>query len=213
MDISRYFSKVFLWMFIGLAVTFVTGQVVANSPALVAELNSGWYIFIAILQFVAVIFLSARIRKMQPTTAKITFIVYSILTGLTFSSIFIVFKVESIIYVFLATSILMLIFALIGYYTKLDLTKIGTFLLIGIFSIIIISIINMFIGNEGLNLGLCIISTLLFIGYIAYDVQKIKQFYYSNSDDDNLAILGALELYLDFINIFIDLLQLFGDNK
>lgn len=213
MDISKYFSKVFLWMCIGLAVTFITGQVIANSPTLTTEVFSGWYYLIVILQIGVVIFLSARIHKMSSITAKIAFIIYSILTGLTFSSIFIVYKVESIIYVFLATSIIMLIFSLVGYFTKLDLTKISTFLFMGLLAIIILSIINMFVNSANLSLGLCIVSTLIFIAYIAYDVQKIKQFYYQDPNNDNLAIIGALELYLDFINIFLNLLSIFGDNN
>ncbi len=212
MEISKYFSKVFLWMCIGLAVTFITGQVVANSPSMVMEVFSGWYILLAILQIGVVIFLSARITKMQPTTAKITFIIYSILTGLTFSSIFIAYKVTSIMTVFLVTSGVMLIFGLIGYFTKIDLTKLGNILLIGLLCIIVVSIINMFVGNATLDLGLCILSIVIFLGYVAFDIQKIKQFYNFDPNNDNLAIMGALELYLDFINIFLNLLQLFGDN-
>ena len=213
MDISKYFSKVFLWMCIGLACTFITGQVIANSPTLTAEVFSGWYFLIVIVQLAVVIFLSARIHRMSAAVAKITFIVYSILTGLTFSSIFITYKIESIIYVFLITSIVMLIFSLIGFYTKKDLSKFGTYLFMALIAMIILGIINLFIGSSNFDLAICCISVLVFIGFIAYDVNKIKKYYFENPDNENLAIIGALELYLDFINIFIDLIRIFGDNN
>ncbi len=212
---SKIMSKVFLWMCIGLAITFITGRLIANNPDAVTEIFTGSRVFIlAIIEIVLVIWLSARITKMSATSAKILFIVYSFVTGLTFSSIFIVYEITSIIYVFLATSLIMLIFALLGYFTKIDLTKLGTFLLMAIVGIIIMSIINIFVGSESFSLGLAIASVIIFIGFIAFDVQKIKRMYESNLiPEDNLAIFGALELYLDFINIFVDLLRIFGKDN
>lgn len=209
---SKIMSKVFLWMFIGLAVTFVTGRLIANNPTAIEEIFTGSRVFIlAIIELVLVIWLSARITKMSATSAKILFIVYSFVTGLTFSSIFIVYEISSIIYVFLATSLIMLIFALLGYFTKIDLTKLGTFLIMAIVGIIIMSIINIFVGNESFSLGIAIASVIIFVGFIAYDVQKIKNLYDTDLiPEENLAIYGALQLYLDFINIFIDLLRIFG---
>ena len=209
---SKIMSKVFLWMCIGLAVTFVTGRLIANSPDAIEEIFTGNKVFIlAIVEIVLVIWLSARIQKMSATSAKILFILYSFVTGLTFSSIFIVYEISSIIYVFLATSLIMLIFAMLGYFTKIDLTKLGTFLMMAIIGIIIMAIINIFVGNEQFSIGLAIASVVIFVGFIAFDVQKIKRMYESNMiPEDNLAIYGALQLYLDFINIFIDLLRLFG---
>ena len=212
---SKIMSKVFLWMFIGLAITFVTGRLIANSPDMIEEIFTGNKVFIlAIIEVVLVIWMSARIQKMSSTTAKILFIVYSFLTGLTFSSIFIVYEIESIIYVFLATSLIMLIFALLGYFTKIDLTKLGTFLFMAIIGIIIMGIISIFVDNETFSLGIAIASVVVFIGFIAFDVQKIKRMYDANMiPEDNLAIYGALQLYLDFINIFIDLLRIFGNDN
>ena len=209
---SKIMSKVFLWMCIGLAVTFVTGRLIANNPSAIEEIFTGSKVFIlAIVEIVLVIWLSARITKMSATSAKILFIVYSFVTGLTFSSIFIVYEISSIIYVFLATSLIMLIFALLGYFTKIDLTKLGTFLLMAIIGVIIMGVINIFVGNEQFSLGLAIASVVIFVGFIAFDVQKIKRLYEANMmPEDNLAIYGALQLYLDFINIFIDLLRIFG---
>ena len=215
MEISKIISKIFMWMFVGLAVTFLTGSFIANNPTMIEEVFKGSSLLILVLlELGLVIFLSARIRKMSATTARIMFILYSFVTGLTFSSIFVIYNISSIIVIFLITAIIMLIFALIGYYTKLDLTKFGTILLMLLLGIIITTIVNIFIGNETLSLGICIISVIVFVLYIAYDIQKIKKLYeYNYMPDENLAIYGALQLYLDFINIFLDLLRLFGDNK
>ena len=209
---SKIMSKVFLWMFIGLAVTFVTGRLIANNPEAIEEIFTGSKVIIlAIIELVLVIWLSARIQKMSATSAKILFIIYSFVTGLTFSSIFIVYEIESIIYVFLATSLIMLIFALLGYFTKIDLTKLGTFLFMAIIGILIMGIISIFVNSESFSLGIAIASVVVFIGFIALDVQKIKKMYeYNMIPEENLAIYGALQLYLDFINIFIDLLKIFG---
>ena len=212
---SKIMSKVFFWMFIGLAVTFVTGSVVANNPDMVLEIFKGGNVFIlGIIEIVLVIWLSARITKMSSTSAKIMFILYSFVTGLTFSSIFIVYNISSIIYVFLATSIIMLLFALFGYFTKIDLLKFSTFLFVGILGIIIMGIINLFVGSETFSLAICAISIVLFMIYIAFDIQSIKRLYNRGDiPEDNVAIYGALQLYLDFINIFIDLLRIFGKDN
>lgn len=213
--VEKIMPKVFLWMCIGLAVTFITGSIISNNPSAVMEIFKGSSVFLlAVVEIVLVIILSARISKMSATTAKIMFIFYSFITGLTFSSIFIVYEMSSIIYVFLATALIMLLFAFLGYTTKLDLTKLGTYLFMAIIGVLLMSIINLFVGSESFSLGICIIALIVFVGYIAYDVQVIKRMIESNSlPEENLAIYGALQLYLDFINIFIRLLELFGKEK
>jgi len=150
---------------------------------------------------------------MNKNTARIFFLLYSFISGLTFSSIFIVYKLTSILYVFLVAAIIFLLFGLIGYFTKIDLTKLGTYLMMALLAIIVCIIINLFVGNSTFDLIISIISIVIFIGFTAYDVQKIKQLSYENIDEDNLAIVGALNLYLDYINIFLNLLSLFGDSK
>ena len=170
-----------------------------------------WLVILA--ELVVVIGLSARIRKMKPTTAKLLFCAYSFLTGLTFSSIFVIYEISSIIYVFGITALLFLIFALIGYFTKIDLTKIGVYLFMILLGVIICSIINIFVGSKTFDLGITIVCLIVFIIYIAYDMQIIKRNLYLISEEDNLAIYGALQLYLDFINIFLRLLQLFGRSR
>lgn len=211
MTVSNFLSKVFLWMFIGLMVTFATGVVVSNNVnALEFVFSGGGYWLLIIAEVVTVIVLSARIQKMSATGAKFGFIFYSFLTGLTFSSVFVVYKLTSIIAVFLITSVIMLIFAIIGAKTKMDLSKFGTYLLMALLGIIIAGVINIFVDNGTFDLVLCSIGILVFVGYIAYDVQKVKIIYEQNPSADNLAIYGALNLYLDFINIFLYLLRLFG---
>lgn len=214
MEFNNVLKKVFMWMFIGLLVTFGTGSIVSmNQNMLYKVFSSGMYFILIILELGLVIFLSARIRKMNPLTAKITFILYSFVTGLTFSSIFVAYELESIMMVFLIAAVVFGIFAFLGLTTKMDLSKIGTYLLMGLLGIIICLVVNMFLGNETFTLIISIISILIFIGFTAYDIQKIKYLTEYYEQEDSLAIIGALELYLDFINIFLDLLRIFGKSR
>lgn len=213
LESNKLFSKVFMWMFIGLAVTFGVGYYVSLNENMLYNVFAKYYIFFAIAELAVVIFLSARIRKIQPMTAKILFIAYSFLTGLTFSSIFVIYNMMSIMYVFGITALVFLMFALIGYFTKIDLSKLGIYLLMALIGIIICTIINMFVGSEKFDLGITIIGLIVFIIFVAYDIQVIKRNLYLIENEDNLAIYGALQLYLDFINIFLKLLRLFGSRR
>ena len=210
---NKIFSKIFFWMFIGLAITFGVGYYVSLNENMLYNVFSKYYIFFIIAELVVVIWLSARINKMQPMTAKILFCVYSFITGLTFSSIFVVYEMMSIMLIFGITSLIFLIFALIGYYTNIDLTKFGVYLFMALIGVIICSIINIFVGSYKFDLGITIVCLIIFIAYIAYDMQVIKKRLYHIAEEDNLAIYGALQLYLDFINIFIRLLRLFGKSR
>ena len=211
MENNKVFGKVFMWMFIGLLITFLTGYVVSSNDNILYNIFSGGtYFILIIIELVLVVYLSARIHKMQVTTARIVFILYSFVSGLTFGSIFIVFKMSSIMLIFLITAILFGIFALIGRFTKLDLTKVGTILLMMLLGIVICTFVNVFLKNDTLDLFVSYISIIVFLGFTAYDMQKIKMLSYEFDDEDKIAIIGALELYLDFINIFIDLLRIFG---
>ena len=208
-------AKTFGWMFIGLLVTFLTGYVISMNPNMLLNvMSTTGLILIVIIEFALVIFLSARITKMKPITAKISFLLYSFVSGLTFSSIFVVYEMTSIMFVFLITAILFAIMAAIGAFTKIDLTKVGTYLLIALFGVILCTIVNIFLNSSSLDLIISIVIILIFIGFTAYDVQRISRL----SDmkliaEDNLAIYGALELYLDYINLFLHLLSLFGNNN
>ena len=214
MEENKLISKSFLWMCIGLLVTFVTGFGVAGNERMLENIFSGstFWIFV-VLEFVLVIVLSWQCMKMSPTAAKICFIIYAFVSGLTFSSIFVVYELTSVIMVFLVSSVIFGVMAFIGYKTNTDLSKLGFYLMMALIGVIIVSVINIFIGSNGLEMILSIICVLLFIGITAYDVQKIKALEGSGLPEDNLAIYGALELYLDFINIFLDILRIFADNK
>lgn len=207
---NKTLSKVFTWMFVGLLITFLTGYYVSLNEFALTRIFSGYnYIIIAVIEFILVIYLSARITKMSPTAARICFLLYSFITGITFGTIFIVYQVTSIIYTFLITAIVFGLCALIGKTTKLDLTKMGNYLIIGLLGVILCSIVNIFLKSSGFELILSIITIIIFLGLTAYDIQKIQRLE-GIIPEDNLPIYGALELYLDFINIFIELLRFFG---
>lgn len=209
----KNYSKVFLWMFLGLLLTFITGIYVStNENILIFLFKNNGFIFTVIAEIIIVIFLTARIRKMSPTTARISFLLYSFLTGLTFSSIFLVYQLSSIMLIFLVAGVLFGIFALIGNYTSIDLTKFGTFLFMMLIGVITCIIVNLFLNNSTFDIIISSISIIIFLGYTAYDIQKIKQLE-DVIEEDNLAIYGALQLYLDFINILLDLLNLFGKSR
>lgn len=209
---NKFLSKVFGWMVIGLLVTFGTGFLVSSNENILINVLSGpGLLGILVIEFVVVLFLSFRITKMSPSVAKACFILYSFVNGLFFSIYFVEFQIASLIYVFLITAIIFAVFALIGATTKMDLTKIGSYLLMGLLAIIICGIINIFVGSSSFDFVLSILAVILFLGYTAYDVKVIM-----NSDkfatvpEENLAIYGALQLYLDFINLFIRLIEFFG---
>ena len=203
-------SKSFLWMCIGLLVTFVTGYGVSWSDTMLSNVFSSMVWVFIVLEFILVIVLSAFIMKMSPTWAKIFFLLYSFVSGLTFSSIFVVYDMTSIMMVFLVAAIIFGVMAFVGYTTNADLSKVGFYAMVALVAVIIVSIINIFLNNTMLELIISIVCILLFLGITAYDVQNIKRLEGSGLPEDNLAIYGALQLYLDFINIFLHLLSIFG---
>lgn len=210
---NKLFTKIYIWMFIGLLISFITGYYVStNTNMLYNIFSTNMYWILPIIEIVVVIWLSAGIRKMNVITARTLYILYSILTGLTLSIIFVVFRMDSIIYVFGITSLMFIIMAIFGTVTKIDLTKIGTILVAGLIGIIIATLINLFIGSQTFDLLICIIGIIIFTIYIAYDVQKIK-YIAETLEEDKASIICAFELYLDFINLFIKLMRIFGKNR
>ena len=204
-------SKTFLWMCFGLLMTFLTGYFVANNEVMLENIygGMGYWIFV-IIELVLVIVLSARVMKMKPTTAKVCFLLYSFVSGLTFASIFVYYAIDSIMLIFLVSAIIFAVMAIIGYTTNVDLTKVGTYFFFALIAVLVVALINIFIGSSMLTMIISIVCVLIFIGITAYDVQKIKMLENSGLPKENLAIYGALDLYLDFINLFLHLLQLFG---
>lgn len=211
MDKSRIYSKVFGWMFIGLLLTFGAGFFLANSPELLVAIysNSLLYIGLIIAELAFVIVFSVRVAKMSKAGALTCFLGYSILTGVTFASVFLVYDIASIFLCFGAAAALFGIMAVIGYVTKIDLSRFGAVLFMILLGSVIISLINLFIGNPDVDLFLSIVILAVFVCYVAYDMQKIMPMV-EYVGEDNGSIYMALQLYLDFINIFLRLIQLFG---
>ena len=209
---NKIYSKVYGWLFVGLLLTFATGAFFSNYENAIINLMSGaGYIVVLLVEFGLAIFLSARIHKMSNAMATFCYLLYSFVTGITFSTIFIAFDMKSLILIFLVTALVFGLFALFGMFTKLSLDKLGTILFMMLLAIIVASIINIFVGSSMFDFIICIIGILVFIGYIGYDVKKLP-ILFDSLGEENGAIYGAFQLYLDFINIFIYLVQLFGNN-
>lgn len=211
MNRNNFISNVFRWFGIGLFITFFVGYLVSKSHFMLNLLfSSRWpFMIIVILEIGIAIWLGARIRKMSIGTAKGLYMAYTALTGLTFSTIFLVYEMSSIIWIFLATSVVFFIFAYIGKRMNVDLRKMGIYLMVLLFAVILLEIINIFLMNQTLDMFSCILALVVFVAYVAYDIRKLD--YYE--DDEKFAIIGAFDLYLDFINIFLRLLELFGKSK
>ena len=228
--LRAYMLKVYNYMTTGLLLTgfiayffgkasveaYLPSGGVALTPLGNTLFNSGLSFVIMLAPLGFVFYLSARINKMSVSAAQITFWIFSAIMGLSLASIFIQFTGASIARVFFITSGTFAGMSLYGYTTKRDLTKLGGFLIMGLIGIIIASIVNIFIGSGPMQFAISVIGVLIFVGLTAYDTQKIKNMYYagdSNSIESKKALMGALRLYLDFINLFILLMQLFGQRR
>lgn len=214
--ISKFFSKVYLWMFIGLLISGGVAYYTSITPSMI-KFVYGSYGWILITELIVVIAFSALRKKVSPGIAKVLFVTYAAVSGLTLSSIFLVYKIQSIGMVFLSSSLMFGLLAAYGYMTKTDLSSFGKILLFALLAIIIMSLINIFAHNGTFGIVISIISIVVFLGLTAWDMQALKTMYnYYASDEKELgkiAIYGALDLYLDFINIFLQLLNLFGKSK
>jgi FtsH-binding integral membrane protein len=208
--------RVYNYMAIGLLITGFVAFFAAASGIYLAIAQSPliWVVMFAPLGMV--FYLSARISRMSVSAAQLSFWVFSGLMGLSLSYIFLAYTGNSIARVFLVTSGAFGALSIFGYTTKKDLTAWGSFLFMGLVGIILASIVNMFIGSSGMQFIISVLGVLIFAGFTAYDTQKIKEMYYqgdSSETSGRKAIMGALRLYLDFINLFILLLQLFGSRR
>jgi FtsH-binding integral membrane protein len=206
-------TSAFTWLFIGLLICFGISWITTFNEDLAftifGALNGYAYLVYLIAEIVIALILIIRINKLKPTTAKILYIAYTALTGLSLTGIFVVYTASSLTFVFLAAAIIFGVFALIGKTTNIDLSKWGIYVLIALIAIIILEIINIFLMNNSLNMILCIASILVFSFFIAFDIQKALDKSYM-AECENKGIYCAFQLFLDFINIFIDLLRLFG---
>lgn len=208
--------KVYVWMTLALAITGLTAYGVATSPGILQTIygNSAVLWGIAIAELILVITVSSAINRLSLSVATLLFIIYSVLNGTLFSSIFLVYTASSISTVFFITAGTFAAMALVGYTTKTDLSSMGKILLMALIGMIIATIVNLFVKSTGLDLIISYIGVLVFVGLTAYDSQKIKQMLLQAPDAgegaQKVALLGALSLYLDFINLFLYLLRIFG---
>lgn len=212
--------SVYLWMTLALIITGFVAMYVAKSYTLVNMMiqNSMMFWGVLIAEVALVWYLSARIYKMSFTTATILFIVYSILNGVTLSILLLVYTASSIATTFFVTAGTFGTMVIFGYITKKDLTRIGSLCIMGVIGIIIASLVNLFLQNSMMDMVISYIGVLLFVGLTAYDSQKIKRLLSGDDIEVNevtqkIALMGAMTLYLDFINLFIYLLRILGDRK
>lgn len=211
---NKFFTKTFFWMFLGLLGTAIVAAYTYYSGLWLKIFLSNSIVVVAIVELVAVLVFSFLFKKMSPTVAGIVYFIYAFLNGVTLSSIFAIYELNSIIIIFVATAAIFGALAFIGYKTNKDLSNWRTILFTVLIVGIIASIVNLFIGNEMLDIAITWAMLLLFFGITIYDMNKLKHL--SEEPDLNpekLYIYGALELYLDFINIFLKLLRLFAKYK
>ena len=219
-DASKAFPvlmrKVYVWMSLALAITGFTAYGVATSPGIMQAIYTNQILFwgLIIAEFALVIGVSAAINKLSLTTATLMFILYSVINGALLSYIFILYTASSISTVFFITAGTFAAMAFIGYTTKTDLSSWGKILLMALIGLIIATVVNVFIKSTMFDMILSYVGVLIFVGLTAYDTQKIKNMLYEAEYADEsyqkLALLGSLTLYLDFINLFIYLLRIFG---
>jgi uncharacterized protein len=216
--LRSYMLAVFNYMGVGLAITGIVAFIVGTTPALYVPIFQSplkWVVMLAPLGFV--FFLGARLHAMSTSAAQATFWAFAAVMGLSLASIFLVFTGESIARVFFITAATFGATALWGYTTKRDLTAMGSFMFMGLIGIVIAGLVNIFIGSSALQFAISVIGVVVFTGLTAWDVQRIKSDYYELGGAGELvqkgAIMGALSLYLNFINLFTSLLSLFGNRE
>lgn len=212
-------KKVYTWMALALAITGITAYGVASSPNLIAAIVSNQPLFWGLMigELALVFILTARLQKMSLTTATLMFVAYSVLNGVTMSFLFLAFTMESIASTFFICAATFAAMSVYGAVTKRDLSKMGSILFMALIGLIIASVVNIFLHSSGLMMVISYVGVLVFVGLTAWDTQKIKAML-SNMDEydetsQKFALIGALELYLDFINLFIYLLRILGNNR
>ncbi|WP_394272487.1 Bax inhibitor-1/YccA family protein [Butyricicoccus sp.] len=211
-SISSYTAKTFGWMFLGLMTTFAASLAIYFTGAI-------YYLYSGILPFVlliaelgVVIYLSARLNKMSIGMARGLFFAYALLNAVTFSSIFAIYSASSLVFVFGMTALYFGVMALYGMVTKTDLSRVRPVLLFGLIALLVLALLSVFI--PGMETGMCLIGVVIFVAFTAYDTQMIRRNYMAFQGNPELlqkaSIISALQLYLDFINLFVYLIRLFG---
>lgn len=215
---KSFMSRVYGWMFLGLLITALVALYTAASPSAMQLIRANPMILLGLIigELAMVVFLSVRVAKLSSATATTIFLVYSALNGVTLSLIFWVYTRESISSTFFVTAGTFGAMSAYGYATRRDLTSLGSFCLMGLIGLIIASLVNFFLGSAMIYWITTYIGIIVFVGLTAYDTQKIKNLstgHAGTEEDRKGAIMGALALYLDFINLFLMLLRLFGRRR
>jgi hypothetical protein len=212
--INSAMLRVYNHMALAIATSGIVSLAVSSSPELMKFLFTGvmqWIVVFAPLAFVLV--LGFKMRSMSPSTARIMLYAFAAVMGLSFSTIFIVYNLGSIVSAFMGAAILFATMSGYGYFTKRSLESVGQFMFIGLIAIVIASIINIFVGSSVATMVISALAIIIFLGLTAHDTQQIRQMVSVEQPDTNVELMGALTLYMDFINLFLNLLQLFGGKK
>ena len=217
--LRHFMHMVYGWMSLGLFVTGACGAYMASDPRMIVNLIHNPILFYGLMlgELGLVLFLSAAVSRMEASTAKFAFLFYAALTGVSLSTVYLVYTSQSIASTFFLTAGLFGVMAAYGYTTKTDLTSIGNILFMALIGIVLASVVNMWLHSAAIQWATTYIGILVFTGLTAYDSQKIKALYRAGSDgteeETKGAILGALALYLDFINLFLSLLRATGKRR
>jgi FtsH-binding integral membrane protein len=212
-DINTKMAGVYKHMALAVLVSMLVAYSVSTVPALMAFLFTGWMQYVIMfLPLVAVLGMTVALNSDPPKElAQLMLLGFSVIMGVSFATIFAVYKMGSIFTAFMGAGVLFGTMSFYGYFTKQSLDSLGKFMFIGLIAIVITSIINIFIGSSIVAMVISALAIIIFLGLTAYDTQKIREMIMDGQD--NVEVIGALSLYLDFINIFLSLLQLFGDKK
>jgi len=220
LEIRPLLRRVYLWMTFGVLLTAIVALLTVTTPMLRNLLLNPFVIWGALIgELVLVVVLSAAIRRLSPAVAALLFFVYAGLLGFSLSGIFLVYTLNSIAVAFFSAAALFGMMSFVGFATRADLTKLGTYLIVGLLGLIVAMVINLFLANTWLELAVSLIGVVIFTGLTAYDTQKIARLARDPSLQaegpmlGRLSILGALTLYLDFINLFLFLLRLLGRRR
>jgi FtsH-binding integral membrane protein len=212
--INEAMGRVYGYMSLAVVTSMIVSYFVGTSPELLKFFFTGvtkWIvIFAPLVAMLGMTFASERFSK---TGLQIFLQVFAVLMGLSFATIFAVFTMGSVVTAFMGGAILFATMSMYGYFTKKNLTSVGSFMFVGLIAIVIASIVNIFIGSTVLQMVISAVAIIIFMGLTAYDTQTIRQIVSQDSDTGREEVLGALSLYLNFINLFMSLLQLFGDRK
>ena len=213
-EVRGALSKTFLWMFLGVLATAITAVYTYSAGIAETMAVDGTFAIICIAQIAIALIMGFLLRKLSATMITILFFAYSMLTGVTLSTIFYVFEISSITIALFGSAALFGGLAILGYNSNRDVTSLGSMLTIGLVIGLILSLINLFLGNTLLDIALDWAILAIFLGFTYYDMNNIKMFLSSGMvDTEKVSVYGAFQLYLDFINIFLRILSIFGERR